>query len=229
MSDSPLALQMAARVEKVDPPLVDDILAAAARSVIELLDDDRSLPEGEWHDAVTAWNGARIRKIMRRGRASAWDRAQGVGGVTVQVGTAEVRAFLPGPLDQAPRDLAKLQIQSTALDEPEMTAERPNLDPGDLVIAVTPDVEMSWGKLAAQCAHAGQRAWERATPEMRERWRVRGSVIRVVHPDGALWDELRSGSVEEIRDGGFTEIPAGTLTAVGWIESEQEETPRLLE
>lgn len=227
MTDSPLALQMAARVERIDPPLVDDILAAAARSVIELLDDDRSRPGGEWHDAVATWNGARIRKIMRRGRASAWDRAQGVPGLTVRVGTAEVRAFLPGPLDEAPRDLAKLQIQSVTLDEPEMTAKRPDLDPGDLVIAVTPDVEMSWGKLAAQCAHAGQRAWERATPELRDRWRLRGSVIRVVHPDGTLWDELRAGPIEEIRDGGFTEIPAGTLTAVGWIESRHEEIPGL--
>lgn len=216
---SPLALQMAARVEKIAPPLVADILAAAARSVIELLEDERTRPGGEWHDAVAAWNGARIRKIMRRGRASAWDRAQDVPGVTVQVGTAEVRAFVPGPLDEAPRDLAKLQIQSTPLDEPEMISKLPTIDVCELLIAVTPDVEMSWGKLAAQCAHAGQRAWERAAPEARDRWRACGSVIRVVRPTNILWDELRSGPVEEIHDGGFTEIPAGTLTAVGWIET----------
>lgn len=210
---------MAARVEKVDPPLVDDIFAAAARSVIELLDDERSQPGGEWHEAVAAWNGARIRKIMRRGRASAWLRAQEVPGVTVQVGTAQVRAFVPGPLDEAPRDLAKLQIQSTALDEPSLISERPGIEPGELVIAVTPDLEMSWGKLAAQCAHAGQRAWERAAPTSRDRWRVGGSSVRVLHPDAGLWDELRAGPVEEIRDGGFTEIPAGSLTAVGWIQT----------
>ncbi len=243
MSDSPLALQMAARVEKIDPPLVADILAAAARSVIELLNDERTQPGGEWHDAVAAWNGARIRKIMRRGRASAWDRAQGVPGVTVVVGTAEVRAFVPGPLDEAPRDLARLQIQSTPLDEWEMISKLPTIDVGELLIAVTPDVEMSWGKLAAQCAHAGQRAWGRATPEARDRWRASGSVIRVVQPTSTLWDEVRSGPVQEIRDGGFTEIPAGTLTAVGWIEisgsavpprkttliEENHETSRLLE
>lgn len=220
--ERPLALQMAARVEKLDPPLVDDIFAAAARSVIELLDDERSQPEGEWHDAVTAWNGARIRKIMRRGRASAWERAQTVPGVTVQVGTAEVRAFVPGPLDEAPRDLAKLQIQSTPLDEPELVGELPELVAGTLVIATTPDLEMSWGKLAAQCAHAGQRAWERAEPPVRAQWRAAGSPIVVVHPDAVLWDVIRSGPVEEIRDGGFTEIPAGSLTAVGWISAAAE-------
>ncbi len=218
MTESPLALQLAARVEKIDPPLVDDIYAAAALAVIEILEDERSRPEGEWYEAVAAWNGARIRKIMRRGRASAWVRAQDVPGVTVTVGTAEVRAFVPGPLDEAPRDLAKLQIQSTPLDEPELVSERPAIDVGELVIAVTPDLEMSWGKLAAQCAHAGQRAWERATPERRDRWRAMGSSVRLIHPDTELWDELRAGPVQEIRDGGFTEIPAGSLTAIGWIE-----------
>lgn len=224
MTDSPLALQLAARVEKLDPPLVDDIYAAAALAVIELLEDERSQPEvepgepGEWHEAVAAWNGARIRKIMRRGRASAWLRAQDVPGVTVTVGTAEVRAFVPGQLDEAPKDLAKLQIQSTALDDPELISERPAVEVGELVIAVTPDLEMSWGKLAAQCAHAGQRAWERAEPEARDRWRANGSHVRLLHPDAGLWDELRAGPVEEIHDGGFTEIPAGSLTAIGWIE-----------
>lgn len=220
--ESPLALQMAARVEKLAPPLVDDILAAAARSVIELLDDERSQAEGEWGDAVAAWNGARIRKIMRRGRASAWERAQTVPGVTVQVGTAEVRAFVPGPLDEAPRDLAKLQIQSTPLDEAELVGELPELVAGTLVIATTPDLEMSWGKLAAQCAHAGQRAWERVEAPARAQWRAAGSPIVVVHPVAGLWDAIRSGPVEEIRDGGFTEIPAGSLTAVGWISTAAE-------
>ena len=140
-----------------------------------------------------------------------------------------MRAFVPGPLDEAPRDLAKLQIQSTPLDESELISDHPAIAPGQLVIAVTPEVEMSWGKLAAQCAHAGQRAWERATPEMRQLWRLKESPIRVVHPDPALWDELRSGPVEEIRDGGFTEIPAGTLTAIGWIESSPQRIETLLE
>ena len=153
---------------------------------------------------------------MRRGRASAWQRAQGVAGVTVMVGTAEVRAFVPGPLDEAPVDLAKLQIQSTPLDEPELVGGRPEVRGGELVIAVTPDLEMSWGKLAAQCAHAGQRAWERAGPETRERWRATGSSVRLLHPDGDLWDELRAGPVEAIHDGGFTEIPAGTMSAIAW-------------
>ena len=210
---------MATRVEKLSPPSVDDVFAGAARSVIELLDDERSQPGGEWSDAVSSWNSARIRKIMRRGRASAWVRAQDVPGVTVAVGTAEVRAFVPGPVDQTPHDLARLQIQTTPLDEPVEIQAAPELGSNELVIAVTPDVDMSWGKLAAQCAHAGQRAWERGDRSAREQWRASGSMIRIVHPDSALWRHLQadtSRKISTIRDGGFTEIPPGTNTTIAW-------------
>ncbi|MDG1188847.1 MAG: hypothetical protein P8N13_10360, partial [Ilumatobacter sp.] len=90
--ESPWALQLVARVEKFDPPGAEAIAAAAALATIELLNDPRSQPEGQWHDAVTKWNGARIRKIVRRGRASAWQRAQELEGVTVERDGAEVRA-----------------------------------------------------------------------------------------------------------------------------------------
>ena len=140
---SPLALQLAARVEKVDPPSTQAICAAAALATIQLLDDERSRPGGEWHDAVAAWNGNRIRKLVRRGRATAWQKAQEPDGVTVARDGAEVRAYVPGPLAETPRELAKLQIQSTDLDEPERIDELPVLS--GLVIAVTPLVEMSWG------------------------------------------------------------------------------------
>ena len=80
--------------------------------------------------------------------------------MTVERDGAEVRAYVPGPLDEAPEALAKLQIKSTALDQIERIEVVPEA-PG-LIIAVTPLVEMSWGKQAAQCAHAGQWAWMRS-------------------------------------------------------------------
>ena len=109
---------MAARVEKSDPPTVSDIFTASALGVIMMLDHAKSLPGGEWHDEVAAWNGARIRKIVRRARASAWERAQSVPGLTVRHGSAEVRVFVPSIIDDAPLEVSKLQIQSSPLDEP---------------------------------------------------------------------------------------------------------------
>lgn len=214
--ESPRALQLAARVEKTDPPSTPAICAAAVLATIELLDDPRSQPEGEWYEAVAAWNGSRIRKIVRRGRASSWVKAQEPDGVTVERDGAEVRAFVPGPLDQAPRPLAKLQIQSSDLEEVERVDLLPPLS--GLLIAVTPFVEMSWGKTAAQCAHAGQRAWMKGDPAVVEAWNQAGRPITIAHPTEDLWNRLHPISTVQIRDGGFTEIPAGTNTAIAmWI------------
>ncbi len=214
VDDSPWALQLAARVEKADPPTTAAICAAAALATIELLDDPRSGPDGEWHEAVASWNGARIRKIVRRGRASAWQRAQAPDGVTVERDGAEVRAFVPSPMDQAPDALAKLQIQSSPLDEPERVGGVP--DVGGLLIAVTPHVDMSWGKQAAQCAHAGQWAWMRSDREVVAAWEEAGRPITVIHPTKSLWARLVEDAPVQIHDGGFTEIPAGTKTALAW-------------
>lgn len=212
--ESPLALQLAARVEKLDPPSTSAICAASVLATIALLDDERSRPGGVWHDAVAAWNGARIRKIVRRGRGSAWQRAQQPDGATVSRDGAEVRAFVPGPLDRAPDALAKLQIQSTPLDEIErVDALTPT---SGLHIAVTPEFEMSWGKQAAQCAHAGQWAWMRSDPGVIAAWDRLGRAVVIVYPTPALWSTLTESAPVQIHDGGFTEIPAGTKSAVAW-------------
>lgn len=216
--DRPRALQIAARVEKSDPPLLDDVFAAVALAVIGLLDDYRSVPGGEWHDEVAAWNGSRIRKIMRRARGSAWERAQEVPGLTIRHGSAEVRAFVPGVVDDAPPELAKLQIQSTPLEEPDpISALEPTA--ATLVIALNPAVDMSWGKRGAQVGHAAQRCWESLERKDRLDWNAAGGPVRVLTPTPSLWNELLPQMPTQIRDGGFTEIEPGTLTAaaaLGW-------------
>ena len=214
MSGSPLALQLAARVEKVDPPDTASLCAAGALATIALLDDERSRPGGEWYDAVQAWNGERIRKIVRRGRASAWLRAQTPDGGTVERDGAEVRAFVPGPVDRPPEALAKLQIRSTPLDEIERVDSVPDAE--GLVIAVTPLVELSWGKQVAQCAHAGQWAWMRADPDVVDRWDRAGRPITIVHPTMRLWSQIADDAPVQINDGGFTEVEPGARTAVAW-------------
>lgn len=218
-SESPWALQLAARVEKLDPPATAAVCAAAALATIELLADERSQPDGIWHEPVETWNGERIRKIVRRARASAWERSQAVAGVTVERDGAEVRAFVPSPMDQAPREITKLQIQSTPLAGVEQLNELPELSPATLVLAITPHFEMSWGKQAAQCAHAGQRAWMFAEVETVTAWVAAGKPIAVLHPDGELWTALDDVATTRIHDGGFTEIPPGTNSSIAWFVS----------
>lgn len=223
--EAPWALQLAVRVEKLTPPTTAAACAATTLATITLLEDERSQPDGEWHEPVTAWNGARIRKLVRRGRASAWERAQEPAGVTVERDGAEVRAFVPSPTDQAPSELRKLQIQSTPLDEIDTVDALPSLPAGAMVIAITPLFEMSWGKQAAQCAHAGQRLWMLSDSDDVAAWDGAARPIIIVHPNGALWARLETmpdepGTVIRIHDGGFTEIPPGTNTTIAWFAPE---------
>lgn len=220
------ALQFAARVEKLEPPSLADVFVATALGVIAILDDHRSLPGGDWYDEVSAWNGARIRKIVRRARGSAWGRAHAVQGVTIVHGTAMVRAFVPGVIDQAPVELSKLQIQSTPLDEPPRTVALPprlstspryTETPVVLTIGLNPAVEMTWGKRAAQVAHAAHRCWEGLDRGDRLDWNAAGRQIDVVSPDPSLWAEVFADAPVQIRDGGFTEVAPGTNTAAAFL------------
>jgi len=219
---APMALQLAVRVERSDPPTADQAAAACALATVALLDDERSAVDGPWHEAVERWNGAKIRKIVRRGRASAWRRAEEVDGVTVEIDGVEARAFVPAPVDEVPGPVAKLQIQSSELEEPERVAEVPagsTTGSPRLQLAVTPEVEMSWGKRAAQCAHAAHRAWMRADPDRQRAWTEAGRPLTIVYPKLELWTRLVEEADVRIRDGGFTEIPAGTQTTVArWID-----------
>ena len=56
----------------------------------------------------------------------------------------------------------------------------------------------------------------RSDPDVVARWDAAGRPITVVHPNESLWAELVDGATVQIHDGGYTEIPAGTRTAVAW-------------
>lgn len=215
--EAPWAMQLVARVEKIDPPTTADVCAAAAVATIEFMAAEEAAAGAAWHDAIDAWQGGgRIRKLVRRARGSSWERAQVLDGVTAQVGRAEVRAYVPTRMDNVPEVLSKLQIRSSPLDEPE-TAQA--IGPGsaaDAIIVVTPLVTMSWGKLAAQVAHAGQLLARTWSAERHAEWRSSDRPIAIVHADESLWSSADAMATVHVRDGGFTEIPAGTLTAVAF-------------
>lgn len=213
----PWAMQLVARVEKIDPPTRTDVLTASAQAVVALLDDPRSLPGGEWHEAVTAWTDRRIRKHCRRARGIAWQRAEAVDGVTVAHGTASVRAYPPTRVGEIPPDLGKLQLEGTTeLPDPDRVTALMRPD-HDVVIAVSAEPFLPWGKAAAATGHAAQLARVQMGGRKARRWREAGHPLRVVHPDVAGWREaLRTADVV-IRDGGFTVVTPGTVTAVAWF------------
>jgi peptidyl-tRNA hydrolase len=203
-------LPLVVRVERAAPPHRTDALEAAALAVLTLLTDPRTQGEGEWAPAVAAWTDARIRKVVRRARGAEWRRAEALPGITVTHGGAEVRVFPPVPLDGWPRDLARLQVSGTDLDDP----EPPGPPPGVPVLWLNPEVELTAGKAMAQVGHAAQLGLAALDPATAEAWREAGFPLAVRVADKAAWGELLERDLPVVRDAGFTEVAPGTCTAV---------------
>ncbi|MEW2299627.1 aminoacyl-tRNA hydrolase [Streptomyces sp. NPDC006655] len=204
-------LPLVVRIEKSAPPGRTDALETAARAVLTLLSDERALGDGEWARAVRDWEDARIRKVVRRARGAEWRRAEALPGITLTGKSAEVRVFPPVPLDGWPRDLAKLQVSGTELEDPEPPADADRSAP---VLWLNPELEMSAGKTMAQAGHGAQLAWWALPEEERRAWRDSGLPLAVRTADPAEWRELTASGLPLVRDAGFTEIAPGSCTVV---------------
>ncbi|MEU2800674.1 aminoacyl-tRNA hydrolase [Streptomyces sp. NPDC007117] len=205
-------LPLVLHLEKTDPPARTDALRAAARAVLTILSDERSLGDGAWAAAMRDWQDARIRKVVRRARGAEWRRAAALDGITVTgEDGAEVRVFPPVPLDGWPKELAKLQVSGTDLDDPEPPAEPDLSGP---VLWLNPDVDMSAGKTMAQAGHGAQLAWWELSDTERKAWREAGFPLSVATPGAEHWRELTASGLPVVRDAGFTEIAPGSCTVI---------------
>ena len=151
--------------------------------------------------------------MVRRARGAEWRKASALDGITVTGKSAEVRVFPPIPLDGWPKELAKLQVSGTELDDPAVVDAPDPLAP---VLWVNPDLDMSAGKTMAQVGHAAQLAWWELSDADRDAWRAAGFPlsVRTARPDA--WRELTLSGLPLVRDAGFTEIaPGPTVAAQG--------------
>ncbi|MFI5529655.1 aminoacyl-tRNA hydrolase [Kitasatospora sp. NPDC051853] len=205
-------LPLVVRLEKAEPPARTDALETSARAVLTLLADERVTgPEGEWAELVAAWEDARIRKVVRRARGGEWRKANELPGITVTGRQAEVRVYPPIPLDGWPKELAKLQVSGTDLDDPEEPGPAPD---GVPVLWLNPELEMSAGKTMAQTGHAAQLAWWRLDDAQRKEWAEAGFPLAVRTASKEDWPALTDGHLPVVRDAGFTEIAPGSCTVV---------------
>jgi peptidyl-tRNA hydrolase len=202
-------LPLVVRIERAEPPARTDALETAARAVLTLLADPRAHGDGEWAQAVRAWEDGRIRKVVRRARGAEWRRAEALPGITVTGARAQVRVYPPVPVDAWPRELARLQVSGTELDDPSPPGEP---EPGLPVLWLNPGLEISAGKAMAQVGHAAQLAWWRLPPARRAEWARGGFRLAARRAAPGRWAELSDGTLPVVRDAGFTEIPAGTCT-----------------
>ncbi|GGT10776.1 aminoacyl-tRNA hydrolase [Streptomyces chromofuscus] len=204
-------LPLVVRIERDAPPARTDALETAARAVLVMLSDERSVGDGPWARAVRDWQDARIRKVVRRARGAEWRRAGALPGVTVTGKAAEVRVFPPVPLDGWPKELARLQVSGTDLDDPEPPVEA---DASAPVLWLNPQVDMSAGKAMAQAGHGAQLAWWALPDEERAAWRDAGFPLAVRTAEHDRWRRLVDSGLPLVRDAGYTEIPAGSCTVV---------------
>lgn len=208
-------LTLVVRVEKNGRPGQTDALETAARAVLAILADERSVGEGEWAAAMTAWQDDRIRKIVKRARGAEWRRAEALPGITVlgrgDGAPAEVRVFPPVPVDDVPVDLAKLQVSGTDFEDPE---ELLALEPGVPVLWVNPGLEMSSGKAMAQCGHAAHLAWWALSAQGRKEWEASDFALAVRTASPAQWQELLTSGLPVVQDAGFTEVAPGSRTVI---------------
>ncbi|MFD0273019.1 aminoacyl-tRNA hydrolase [Kitasatospora sp. NPDC127111] len=205
-------LPLVVRLERATPPGRTDALETSARAVLTLLADPRVTgPDGEWAERVAAWEDARIRKVVRRARGGEWRRAGELPGITVAGREAEVRVFPPVPLDGWPKELAKLQVSGTDLEE---TGPVGAHDPSVPVLWLNPELAMSAGKTMAQTGHAAQLAWWRLDEAQRKEWAESGFALAVRTATPEAWAELVASGLPLVQDAGFTEIAPGSCTVV---------------
>ena len=89
-------------------------------------------------------------------------------------------------------------------------------------LVIREDLKLSKGKAAAQAAHASILSYELAAVQDRKKWKEQGQkkvVLKVNSLDELYY--LKDGAekhnlpVAIVEDAGLTEIPAGTVTAIG--------------
>jgi peptidyl-tRNA hydrolase len=218
--DEPWALPLVVRVERRAAPTHEDALHAAAGSVVALLTDPDA--PGPWRPALARWSDGRIRKVVRRARASRWEEISGLPGVTAEHRNAEVRALLPHPVADPPSALGRLQI--TGLDlpkDPTVTTPDASASPV-LTIAIAPGLALTTGKACAQVGHAAQLALLELDRPAVLAWMTAGHPLRIVEPESAEWDRLLHAErdVALVQDGGFTEVAPGTHTCAATLDAD---------
>jgi PTH2 family peptidyl-tRNA hydrolase len=101
-------------------------------------------------------------------------------------------------------------------------------------LIVRNDVKMSCGKRCAQAAHASVGAFEHAEKNLKKAWLSEGQkkVVLKANDERTLHElkviaEHAGISTSLIQDAGLTEIPPGTITALGLGPAKAEDLDRI--
>ena len=210
--EAPWAMQIVVRVEKNPSPAHTQALRATGSAVaVALAAFTGPDADPETRARTERWRAGRIRKVVRRARGAGWDRQLAVPGVLEhQAHGVEVAVHVPGPVDRVDPEISRLQVGGLQLEDE---------DPVDQVATgarlwLNPHITLSTGKAAAQAAHAAQLVWQSLPRDEAAAWVAAGAPLDVAVADEAAWDDLVRTLPVVVTDGGFTEVPPGTITAV---------------
>ncbi|APT85357.1 hypothetical protein CAQU_10150 [Corynebacterium aquilae DSM 44791] len=216
------AMQIVLHIEKSQPPARSEILAAAARAcVAACLVGDAGDEESLFYRRLDQWYGLKIRKVARRAHGAGWRRCHSVEGITVAQGQAQARAFIPGLVSEVDKDVARLQIKGTDLED---DAPGPASSDG-VLIAIDQSLKMSTGKAAAQVGHGSMLLAASMSLAEVTRWAREGFPLSVRDVEHEDFVDLcaRPGAVV-VQDAGYTEVSPGAYTVVavpaGWASAE---------
>jgi PTH2 family peptidyl-tRNA hydrolase len=101
-------------------------------------------------------------------------------------------------------------------------------------LIVRSDISMSCGKICAQAAHAAVLSYEKTDPAIRRKWFQEGQkkVVLKVPGERDLFElktiaEQAGIAAALVQDAGLTEIPPGTVTALGLGPARTEDLDRI--
>ncbi len=101
-------------------------------------------------------------------------------------------------------------------------------------LIVRSDIRMSCGKICAQAAHAAVLSYEKCDPAVRKRWFSEGQkkVVLKVSGERELFElktiaEMAGIAAALVQDAGLTEVPPGTVTALGLGPAKSEALDRI--
>ena len=222
------ALQLVLRMERDRPPSWHTALAMAASASAGICLDARADPGGDWHDDVRDYCAGHIRKVTRRARGAQWEATADLPGITLTHGDTQVRALVPGRVQELDKRVSKLQVGGTDVEPDQL---RTQMSPAALQIWLPPEPVMTLGKAMAQTGHAGMIAAALLLdhPERLQRWMHDGLPAAVRRATSDRWSELQSAVADSgtawrehgllaVRDAGFTEVAPGTVTAIAAID-----------
>ena len=102
------------------------------------------------------------------------------------------------------------------------------------VIVVRDDLNISVGKMIAQACHASLGAWEESDSKTRKKWEREGGKKVVLRAESAevmleMQKKVKRMKISNflVRDAGLTEIPPGTITALGIGPDEDKKVDKI--